>query len=238
MDPSTGGATAANRAGANGERSSSSSLADAPRSAGLPVATPRRHMDPSTAGVCHTAGTSSAPARTFMDESDGSDYLDQDSPAGRRDPRRHGIGDGSGDDDMEGIRVQQSACSWNETLARFPGLLQQYPLADSSEFEGGGDGEEELNGNMPEVESGAPDTAALLAQANAGAAAAAAALAETDAAGRTEEVASPSWRSAAASSQSSPVARAAAADLPPTVAAAPMSARAGATPARLNAAPC
>merc|ERR1719506_692443 len=103
-----------------------------------------------------------------------------------------------GPDDTE-LSIKDPAYSWHETLLRFPSLIRLYPLADSSEFEGGLDGEEGLNGIPPErreeAEEAEDPAESLIAQANAGAAAAAAALAEPEDHGRPEEVASPSWRS-------------------------------------------
>lgn len=105
----------------------------------------------------NTGGTSSAPARTFKDQSD-SDFSAQGAPDGRGGRRDGGGGQGGGphgdDEAMHGGSYKRSAASWHETLTQFPSLLRLYPMADSSEFEGGGDGdvgEDELNGMPPKA---------------------------------------------------------------------------------------
>lgn len=136
-----------------------------------------------------------------------------------------------------------SSHSWHETLMRFPGLTQRYPLADSSEWENGAEAEE-LNSATAAKNAGEGDCD-LVAEANAGAAAAAAALAEPDGGAKTEETASRGWRSpprspagaaqspTGTSTRSSPSNRGAAAihQAAPDVGG-NASARAGSTPAR------
>merc|ERR1719440_1162113 len=88
-----------------------------------------------------------------MDQSDASDISGQGAPDNARDPRRKagpgGVTAESGDEeDAWNHGIKDQSHSWHETLMKFPSLIRLYPLADSSEFEGGGEGEE-LNGLPP-----------------------------------------------------------------------------------------
>jgi len=213
-----GGSAATGRVAAGAERSSSSSLGDAPKTSGRHKPTAKEQ------GGSHGKGrsplkTSSAPAGTFMEQSDCSDFSGQGTP---QDPRQRG------DEENEGPRSREASRPWHETLLRFPSLIRLYPMADSSEFEGGGtECEEELNGLPPPAKDADDPASKLVADAAAGAAACDAALAEPDEA---------DWRSAAAASastQSSPSWRGTARAMPDAENIA--SARAGSTPVHAGA---
>jgi len=190
----------ADAAHGDAERSSSSSLGVGKGASGARAA---------SANVSRDEGTSSAPAGKFTEQSDDSDL----SPGSPNRRGRGGDSPPSDDDEME-APTQDPSHSWHATLCSFPGLIQRYPLACSSEFENGETEVEELNGTTrrksPPDAGDKPSSTDLVAQANAGAAAAAAALAEADGGAKAEKM--EAWRSpprspagaASASSRSSP----------------------------------